>query len=334
MSYEAKIYNVFIASPGDVKTERSIAREVVSDWNAVHADADGVILQAIGWDTHSFPDMGDRAQGIINRQTLEKSDILVAIFKHRVGTATTIAESGTIEEIENHLKSGRPTMIYFSSQDAPPNADTGQLEAVRRVEKNYRDRGLIETFENPEDFRRKFTRQCAQRMVEYLRPKIILELIELLSKTRSKSDRQEKPILEIQDLNIAERTKAEQRHRFTLNFMIENVGNVVCQTHLVIVRIPLKIRSRQVIIDDEQPEFNGTVYHFIDDKSQSPAHVVEISGKILYPGYKVTKALRILDVNFTGPLNELSSKTENIVSINLFSDPPSEVKGQTQMPVR
>jgi hypothetical protein len=115
--------------------------------------------------------------------------------------------------------------------------------------------------------------------------------------------------------------------------MNKNVGNAVCQTHLVTVRIPLKIRSMQVIIDDEQPEFDGPVYHYIDDKSQSPAHVVEISGKIIYPGHKVTKALRILDVNLTGPLNELSSNTEKNVSITLFSDPPSKLKRQTQMPV-
>ena len=59
-------------------------------------------------------------------------------------------------------------MIYFSSQDVPRNADTGQLEALRRAEKDYRDRGFVETFENPEDFRRKFGRHLAKRMVKYL----------------------------------------------------------------------------------------------------------------------------------------------------------------------
>ncbi len=169
MPYEATVHNVFIASPGDVQEERTIAREVIDEWNAVHAEADGVILQAIGWETHSFPEMGDRAQGIINRQILENSDILVAIFWYRLGTATGVAESGTIEEIENHLKKDRPAMIYFSSRDVPRNIDTEQLKAVRRAENNYRDRGLIYTFENPEDFRQKFSRQLGSRMVEYLK---------------------------------------------------------------------------------------------------------------------------------------------------------------------
>jgi hypothetical protein len=124
MPYEAAVYNVFIAPPGDVLAERTIARDVICEWNAVQAEAARAILQPIVWETHSFPDMGDRPQGIINRQILEKSDILVAIFWYRLGTATGVAESGTIEEIENHLKSGRPTMIYFSSKDIPRNVDT------------------------------------------------------------------------------------------------------------------------------------------------------------------------------------------------------------------
>ena len=143
--------------------------------------------------------MGDRPQGIINRQILEKSDILVAIFWYRLGTATDVAESGTIEEIENHLKAGRPAMIYFSSKDVPRNIDTGQLEGIRRAEKNYQDRGLIDTFENPEVFRRKFTRHLAARMVEYLK-----------SQPSSESNWQETPILEIQDLVIKSQSQQKK----------------------------------------------------------------------------------------------------------------------------
>jgi hypothetical protein len=70
MLYEATVHNVFIASPGDVLAERIVARDVINEWNAVHAEAKRAILQPIRWETHSFPDMGDRAQGILNRQIL------------------------------------------------------------------------------------------------------------------------------------------------------------------------------------------------------------------------------------------------------------------------
>jgi hypothetical protein len=44
--------------------------------------------------------------------------------------------------------------VHFSSKEVPRNVDTGQLDAIHRAEKNYRNRGLIDTSENPDEFRR------------------------------------------------------------------------------------------------------------------------------------------------------------------------------------
>jgi hypothetical protein len=37
VSYEAKVFNLMIASPSDVASERSIVRDVVYEWNAVNS---------------------------------------------------------------------------------------------------------------------------------------------------------------------------------------------------------------------------------------------------------------------------------------------------------
>ena len=42
--FEARVYNVFIASPGDAAELREIAREVIHQWNDRNADALGVVL--------------------------------------------------------------------------------------------------------------------------------------------------------------------------------------------------------------------------------------------------------------------------------------------------
>lgn len=168
MPYPATVHNVFIASPGDVRPERQVARQVISAWNAVHSEAEGAILEAIGWDTHAYPEMGERPQGIINRLVV-KSDILVAIFWARLGSPTGVASSGTVEEIENHLKSNRPTMIYFSNAPVPHDVDTTQLENVRAFRRKYESEGLIGTFTSSEDFRTVFTQDLSARMVEYLK---------------------------------------------------------------------------------------------------------------------------------------------------------------------
>ncbi|TOH23138.1 DUF4062 domain-containing protein, partial [Vibrio parahaemolyticus] len=62
MSYNARVFNVMIASPGDVASERSIIRDVIYEWNAVHSSSRNIVLLPIGWESHSSPEMGHSAQ--------------------------------------------------------------------------------------------------------------------------------------------------------------------------------------------------------------------------------------------------------------------------------
>lgn len=160
MSYEAEVFNVMIASPGDVKAERAQVREVIHEWNAVHSRSRKIVLLPTGWETHSTPEMGSPPQTIINRQILEKCDLLIGVFWTRVGTATTEYASGTVEEIEKHVKSGRPAMLYFSSQPAAlDTVDRDQYKLLTDFKKTCQQRSLYEGYEDLSDFRNKFSRQ-------------------------------------------------------------------------------------------------------------------------------------------------------------------------------
>jgi hypothetical protein len=157
-----------IASPGDVQEERNIAREVVYEWNIVHASNQKVVLLPVGWETHSAPIMGDRPQAIINKQVLANSDFLVAIFWTRIGTPTGVAASGTVEEIQEHIRAGKPAAIYFSN--TPVRLDTVDRDQYRRLtefKELCKQQGLIETFDDTDDFRRKFTRQLAKTISDH-----------------------------------------------------------------------------------------------------------------------------------------------------------------------
>jgi hypothetical protein len=66
LAYQATVYKVMIASPSDVVQERRVIREVIHEWNSIHAEDRGIVLMPIGWETHSSPSMGERAQEIIN----------------------------------------------------------------------------------------------------------------------------------------------------------------------------------------------------------------------------------------------------------------------------
>jgi hypothetical protein len=165
MSYTAEVYNVMIASPSDVNEEREIARETILDWNNINSMTRKIVLMPLGWEYNTSPDMGKSPQDIINKQVLEDADLLVGIFWTRIGTPTGRAISGTVEEIEEHINSGKPTMLYFSSKPIPPdNIDNEQYEAVKKIKKEYQSRGLTENFRSAEDFKTKFQRQLSLKI--------------------------------------------------------------------------------------------------------------------------------------------------------------------------
>lgn len=165
MSYAATIFNVMIASPGDVPLERQLAREVIHEWNAIHSPSRNMVLMPIGWESHSYPSMEDSPQGVLNKQILEEADLLVAIFWTRIGTPTNEAVSGSVEEIERHVKAGKPAMVYFSS--APvilDSVDLPQYERLKAFREQLKTRGLHETYDSPGNFADKFRRQLATRV--------------------------------------------------------------------------------------------------------------------------------------------------------------------------
>jgi hypothetical protein len=133
VSYTANVINVMIASPSDVPQERLIVRDVISEWNTIHAKDKKTVLMPIGWETHSVPDTGDRPQAIISGQLLKDADLLVAMFWTRIGSPTGAARSGTVEEIEEHIGAGKPAMIYFSSAPVRPDSIDSRSDGCDRT---------------------------------------------------------------------------------------------------------------------------------------------------------------------------------------------------------
>jgi len=137
-----------IASPGDVSEARGIVRRAIEAWNGANALPRKVMLFPVGWETSSAPALGDRAQAIINDQ-LGICDVLIGVFWTRLGTPTGTSPSGTIEEIERHLKAGSLVMLYFSNQPASPDSvDPGQFKALKDAKARFMTQGLVDSYEN------------------------------------------------------------------------------------------------------------------------------------------------------------------------------------------
>lgn len=160
MAYTATVVPVMLASPGDVSRERDAAREILHDWNYAHSLATNVVLMPVGWETHAAPDLGGHPQELINERVLSECDLLVGIFWTRLGTPTGRAASGSVEEIERHLAVGKPAMVYFSAAPvAPQSIQPDQFHALTVFRSWCEEKGLIENYENLDDFRKRFRQQ-------------------------------------------------------------------------------------------------------------------------------------------------------------------------------
>jgi len=167
MTYHARVFNVMIASPSDVAAERGLIREMVHEWSAVHAFTRQLILQPIGWETHSTPAMGEHPQHILNEQVLAKCDLLVGVFWTRVGTKTLDYESGSVEEIEKHVAAGKPAMLYFSSTPVHlDSVDSAQYQKLKEFKASCVSRGLYASYDGLTDFRDKFYRHLQLKINE------------------------------------------------------------------------------------------------------------------------------------------------------------------------
>lgn len=162
MSFDAKVYKILVASPGDVSEERMAIPEVISEWNNVNSETNGVVLLPIKWETHSAPLMAGRPQGVINNQLVQSCDMAVGVFWTRLGSPTGASESGTAEEIEWFINNARPVMLYFSSRSIDPaKLDIDQYKSLKEFEKKMQKIGLIGSYTNITDFKEQLLRQLS-----------------------------------------------------------------------------------------------------------------------------------------------------------------------------
>jgi hypothetical protein len=154
--FDATVLRVLIASPSDTSAYRRVIAEVIEEWNSLNTETEAIVLLSVRWERDATPEMGDRPQGIINRQLVETSDVLVGVFWNRLGTATSEAESGTAEEIERFNDAGKPALLYFSHEPVSPDlVEPEQLARVRAFRNRVAERALLVDFGSEDELRRR-----------------------------------------------------------------------------------------------------------------------------------------------------------------------------------
>lgn len=171
MNDTMKLVKLAFCGPGDVAKEIALAQGVIDEWNLQHGESSRFWVKHQHWSTDAHPEMGDRPQAIINRQMIDESDVIVAVFWSRFGTSTGVAGSGTEEEIRRGIKLRRKVMVYFSDlEPLPPDADATQVARLWKFRQDLREEGLCWKFSSRNQFEREFRSHLAHVLNEWRRP--------------------------------------------------------------------------------------------------------------------------------------------------------------------
>ncbi len=257
MSYQASVYRVMLASPSDVKEERELFPKILDNWNALHSLHEKAVILPVKWETHSTPEMGDRPQAIINKHLVNESDILVGIFWTKLGTPTGVADSGSVEEIEEFRSKGKPVLLYFSN--APIIADSINIEQYQSL-KVFRNKcfseGLVETYDSINELREKLLRH-------------LLETTRRLQGTLSSPNVTSLPVT-----TVSEETKVkveleypltgafDEREEYKLRINLINTGSKTVSNYRLDIEFPKAFLNLSTIYALEIPEKSNEKYKF------------------------------------------------------------------------
>jgi hypothetical protein len=114
MKIRDKIVRVTLCAPSDVSREVELLANEIHDWNSVNWESRHCGIKVRHWLTDAVPDMTERGQGVINRQLIDDTDLIVAVFWSRMGTPTGMADSGTAEEVLRAIAQNKRAFLYFS----------------------------------------------------------------------------------------------------------------------------------------------------------------------------------------------------------------------------
>jgi len=165
MPRQSTRYDILIASPSDTAVERDVISRCIRDWSSAHAQI-GIYCRDVRWELDAIPAYGERTQDELNKQLVDSSDVLIGVFKTRIGTPTVISSSGTIEEIDRFVASGRPVMLYFCSGPIPSDHDEEQWRLLKAYKSQISGKAFYRLFKGEDDLRQQVSHNLATLMVQ------------------------------------------------------------------------------------------------------------------------------------------------------------------------
>ena len=156
-------YDLLISCPGDITSEISVIEDAVLQFNTQFSDALGISIRTKHWRKNSYAQSGGKPQALLNEQFVNDCDAAVAILWTRFGTPTDEYGSGTEEEVEIMLSSGKQVFMYFSDKPlSPSQMNEESYKKVQAFREKYKDRGIYFTYSSDEEFKTLFFAHLSQ----------------------------------------------------------------------------------------------------------------------------------------------------------------------------
>lgn len=258
MTYQANVYRVMLASPSDVKEERDEFPQILDTWNALHSFHEKAVILPVKWETHSTPEMGDRPQAIINKRIVKDSDILIGIFWTKLGTPTGIADSGSVEEVEEFRSEGKPVLLYFSSRPVVADSiNSEQYQYLKTFREKCMSEGLVATYNSVSEFRETLLRHLLDMVRRIQRERPELTPPKHTSQDITSSDKQIEIKLE-HSINRA----FDEREEYKLRIDLINAGNETISNYRLDIEFPNAFLNQSTEYFVEVTERSNDIYKF------------------------------------------------------------------------
>lgn len=147
MAVRALNLYLLLSTPSDVDSAHiHLIQRTLTQWNVVYGRSLATAVLPMSWSDQAVSEYGQRPQSMINEQLVDDADVVLAVFRDRLGTPTGDALSGTVEEIDRMAELGRPVSILRDRTLRAPLEDAAAATEKARLEdylSEIRDRALI-----------------------------------------------------------------------------------------------------------------------------------------------------------------------------------------------